>query len=947
MKKILSLLLILSIGLISKEAILQLDTLGHTALIRDVIVTKSGDIITASDDKTIRVWSSVTGKEKRKILGQIGAGSEGKIFSIALSPDEKWLAVGGYLATFDGSNHLEIGRIRIYNYPTGELIKVLKSHSNVVNDLAFDSDGKYLISGSGDYSAKIWSAKSWRLLDTIEFHTNDVYGVKIIKRGKRYLALTAGYDNQIALYDIKKKKIIKSDKSDYKLMYLATTDKHIAVCGTGKEIRIYDYHLKLLNTIESETTPKGLAYSPDGKLLIAGIGTSPNNVNIYNKEKNYKLLTSFKKHTNLTMAVTFLNNTTAISAGGNNNEIVLWDIHTAKVQTKIEGVGARVWSVGVKGESVGWGNVDDCNQKNCSSVQKTINLKTMTIGSVDSNSKQWNKIPTSQGDFTLIHTKGGDYGYSDATLILKKNQKEIISITRRATDGYSHNCYGFYKEYIISGGSNGYLKIYNLKGKEIANLVGHTGEIWSIALDGDRLVSGSNDQTIRVWDLSRVGSDEQITPQLNIFVSKDDEWVVWSKSGYFNASTNGDKYIGFHINQGSNKEAYFLPVDKFYKEKYRPDIIANILRYGSEKRAIMKTKRKTKIQNITDILPPVIKINSKTSLSTTKNHTTIEFEIKSPKHPIDKVTVTHNGRKIATRALVRLQKNRHSQKHTLSVELIDGYNLIEVMAENRYAISPSAKIEVTKKANSHTNIYKPTLYLLSIGVSRYKHKQNNLQYAHKDAHEISKAFQKQEGGLFAKVITKELTDENADRDSILAGLSWIEREATQKDVVVIFIAGHGVNDDYGSYYFMSYEGNPEELRRTAVNWRDFKDIITNIPSKVILLADTCHSGNINGKRDMVGAIKSITSSGTGEIIMTATTGNGYSYEDKAWKNGAFTKALLDGLDGLKADYDNDGSITIKEIDLYITNRVKELTNGRQKPTTILPDSIPDFAIWHQ
>ena len=37
------------------EAILKLDTKGHTALIRDIIVTKSGDIISASDDKTMRV----------------------------------------------------------------------------------------------------------------------------------------------------------------------------------------------------------------------------------------------------------------------------------------------------------------------------------------------------------------------------------------------------------------------------------------------------------------------------------------------------------------------------------------------------------------------------------------------------------------------------------------------------------------------------------------------------------------------------------------------------------------------------------------------------------------------------------------------------------------------------------------------------------------------------
>ena len=71
--KLLMLLLLLSQSSNATDAILKLDTKGHTALIRDIIVTKSGDIISASDDKTIRVWDSATGKEKRKILGQIGA----------------------------------------------------------------------------------------------------------------------------------------------------------------------------------------------------------------------------------------------------------------------------------------------------------------------------------------------------------------------------------------------------------------------------------------------------------------------------------------------------------------------------------------------------------------------------------------------------------------------------------------------------------------------------------------------------------------------------------------------------------------------------------------------------------------------------------------------------------------------------------------------------------
>jgi WD40 repeat protein len=168
-------------------------------LIKDIVVTQEGDIISASEDKTIRVWDSATGKEKRKILGQIGAGDEGKIFAIALSPNEEFLTVGGFLAEGHGVNDNLVGTIRIYNYQSGKLLKVLKSHTDVVYDLAFSSDGKYLISGSSDRTAKIWRVEDFTLQDTIEFHKKQVHAVKIIKKDGNYFAVTAGYDNQIAL----------------------------------------------------------------------------------------------------------------------------------------------------------------------------------------------------------------------------------------------------------------------------------------------------------------------------------------------------------------------------------------------------------------------------------------------------------------------------------------------------------------------------------------------------------------------------------------------------------------------------------------------------------------------------------------------------------------------------------------------------------------------------
>jgi WD40 repeat protein len=272
---------------VSTQAILKLDTKGHTAKIQDIIVTKSKDIISASEDKTIKVWDSVTGKETRKILGQIGAGKEGKIYAMALSPNEEFLAIGGYLVGTKVSR--ERYTIRIYNYKTGKLSKVLKSHTNVINDLAFSQDGKYLISGSSDKTAKIWQMDNFTLIDTMKLHTKQVYAVKIIKKQGRYFTLTTGYDKQIVLYDMAKQKVVKRDKKNYKLQYLAISNSHIAVCGKSNNITIYDFSLTPIRTISSETKPAGLAYSPSGEFLMAGTKGNPNhNVNIYGAKREYQ-----------------------------------------------------------------------------------------------------------------------------------------------------------------------------------------------------------------------------------------------------------------------------------------------------------------------------------------------------------------------------------------------------------------------------------------------------------------------------------------------------------------------------------------------------------------------------------------------------------------------------------------------------------------------------------
>jgi WD40 repeat protein len=95
--------------------------------------------------------------------------------------------------------------------------------------------------------------------------------------------------------------------------------------------------------------------------------------------------------------------------------------------------------------------------------------------------------------------------------------------------------------------------------------------------------------------------------------------------------------------------------------------------------------------------------------------------------------------------------------------------------------------------------------------------------------------------------------------------------------------------------------------------------------------------------DLNGVVNELSSAENGAIVFAASTGNQFSLENREWGNGAFTKAIVDGLQG-RADYAGKGRITVNMLDLFISETVKELTHGRQTPTTAKPQTVPDFPI---
>ncbi|MEW6621516.1 MAG: hypothetical protein AB1422_19645, partial [bacterium] len=152
--------------------IIEIDTGGHKAKINDIFFTNDGKyLVSASDDKTVRVWDIHTGKTVRIIRGQIGQGHEGKIYAAALSPDNRWLSMGGW---FTGMPE-ERDAIRLIDFSTGKVKQLLKGHSNVILGLAFSFDSRLLISSSADTTARIWEIKTGQCLHTLKGHSQFIY----------------------------------------------------------------------------------------------------------------------------------------------------------------------------------------------------------------------------------------------------------------------------------------------------------------------------------------------------------------------------------------------------------------------------------------------------------------------------------------------------------------------------------------------------------------------------------------------------------------------------------------------------------------------------------------------------------------------------------------------------------------------------------------------------
>ena len=508
------------------------------------------------------------------------------------------------------------------------MVKLLISHDNAVTDLYFSNDGAILLSSSADYKVKVWNVdNNFQLSSTLQGHTGIVYAARALPDEK---IVSVGLDGQLLLWD--HGKVIAKYKHINILDSLAINNNKIVASGqASQQIMVFDHQLNLLETIESKTKPFALKFSPNGRYLLTGTPEYPFYPIIYDSYDKFSIKGIVKKYDDLVEGIGFLDNNTIITGGGSSNDIYFWDIDSLEMMGYIAGNGNSVHAVGIDNNGVKWGNMQEgSSHNNSNQLEYYFDLKKSKIISAE----DLQPISTKWGDWSLSHRFGENSLYNDAILVISNKGKEVARIIRDGSSGLRHLSYGFTSDgLIISGGNSGFLVAYNRKGKKIFEFSGHTGDVLSIAVSNNKLISGSSDQTIKVWNISKLkdikpigflttlqegllkksgiklsiqeimkllddngGTNQYLSGETDndrliasFFFDNNSEWVVWTKSGYYISSKNGAKYIGFHINHGSDKAAGFVPISDFHNSLYRPDIVKLTWKFGSEDLAIINT----------------------------------------------------------------------------------------------------------------------------------------------------------------------------------------------------------------------------------------------------------------------------------------------------------------------------------------------------------------------
>lgn len=924
------------------EPFLRIETGMHTALIKRIAVDGLGRYLaTASDDKTCRVWDIRTGEELRVLRPPIGLGNEGRLYSVAMSPDGRYVFCAGWTGYAWDRAHC----VYIFERESGRLVRRLTGLPSVVNHMTVSRDGAYLAAVLGEGGVRVWRLSDLSPIGQDPAYQGESYGAAF--DGRDRLATTC-YDGQIRLYQI-------ADNGLTLISKVAASGGHrpfsLAFSPDGSQLAVGytdSTSVEILdgNTLAVRGAPNlrgvdngnlaSVAYSADGALLAAGRWVTDRGFPVRRfSPPDYSQYQDFDT--------------------GKSTVVTLSPLPDGGVAY---GTAAPRWGVLRPDGSFGMTRSPAILDYRSSVRSFLVDQTGETIGYTAAGKRGMFRFALPGRDLRLL---------SSATADLRGPRTQAPGIAVTGWEGgHSPSLNGqplplkdFETAFSLAItpdarrfvlGTSWNIRCFSADGRPLwATPVSDVAWAVNVSGDGRVAVAALGDGSIRWY---RLEDGHEI---MTFFPHADGRrWALWTTKGYYDASPGGEDMIGWHVNNGPDHAADFFPASRFRDAFHRPDVVDMDLRTLDEDRALAAANAarggEVRSASILTARPPVVEILSPAPGQTfTTTELPVKFAIRSPGgENITSVRVLVDGARAVEQHPNLPGGSFEPSVLSAKVTVPERDVVLSVVAENTNGPSAPATVRL-KWAGQKRAPSEPTtkLHVLAIGVGNYTDKSLALQFPAKDARDFADVMAAQKGKLYSDVDIRVLTDENATKDAILNGLDWIERQTTQHDVAMIFLAGHGVNDKNGDYYFLPATVSLDHLRASGLPFMEVQKTIRNIAGKTLFFVDSCHAGSVmqgrRGMNDLNGVINELASAGNGAVVFAASTGRQYSLEKPEWQNGAFTKALVEGLRG-KADIRHTGRVTFKMLDLYISERVKELTHGEQTPTTGVPGTVEDFPL---